>query len=243
MAIDYRPQTVPASEYERIFELERQHNYPSVDGWEKGIGFALDRAKLEEAGRVLSCPFKAAPPNWQQGRVIYATYRHYLQHVTDPVNVVDIGTAKGFSALCALWALRDAGATGTVTSVDVMPPEARIRRSTIAEVDHLCTLREILEPWPESQHIDFCESTGIDWLTPRPERVHLAFVDGKHTYDVVRVEAKLLAKRQQSGDITIFDDTQMAPVGKAVKEAAKYFDLRYIHLGSVNRQYAIGVRK
>lgn len=243
MSLNTTPQTQTAEDYARIFDLERQQSYPSVDAWEEGMGFAVARDRLEAAGRVLSCPIKAASPNWQHGRVIYATWRNYLFDGSDSATVLDVGSAKGFSALCARWALDDSLYGGTVDSVDVMPPSARVRRNTPAEVGSLKTLHEILEPWPEAKRITFHESTGAGWLQKHPSRVHLAFVDGKHSYEAVKVEARMLADRQRPGDMVIFDDTQMIGVGKAVKEAGKYYNLSYLALGSVNRCYAIGVRK
>lgn len=248
--LNYAPQQTPANEYDRIFELERVNGYPSVDEFEGRMGFALERARLESAARVLSCPFKAAAPNWQHGRVIYAAYRNYLaQGKNRQVHMVDIGTAKGFSALCALWAGLDAHEAGqvyglSVTSTDVLPPSARVRRNTIAEVESLRTLDEILEPFPEATRIGFMEWTGARLLSAIYDRINLAFVDGKHNYEAVSEEARMLAERQQPGDLVIFDDCQMLPVGKAVKKvAATCYDLTYLELGSVNRTYAIGVRK
>ncbi len=246
MSLNYAPQTQTADDYQRIFELERQQDYPSVYAWECGMGFAIDKERLENAARVLSCPIKAAAPSWQHGRVIYATWRNYLAQrpERDLVRIVDIGTAKGFSALMANYALLDSPHDAIVMSADVMPPTARVRRNTVAEVDELKTLYEILEPFPEAMGIQFVEKTGIGLLESLSGRIHLAFVDGKHSYEAVSVEAKLLAARQQPGDLVIFDDVQMPPVGKAVeKVAGKYYDLSRLELGSVNRAYAIGVRK
>jgi predicted O-methyltransferase YrrM len=242
MALIYSPQPIPASEFARVFEDERVNEYPAIDALEQRYGYALDRAKLEEAGRILCSPVKASPPNWQHGRVLYAVARDYFSTHDGPFTCMDIGTAKGFSALCVLWALTDSGQQGQLTSVDVMPPEAKVRRGTISEVPNLLTLREILAPWPESQAITFLESTGIDWLlTSTSPCIHFAFVDGKHAEDVVYQEGKLLAKRQQCGDVVIFDDVQMPQVKAAVDRLAKFYRLEMV-TAKPGRAYAIGVR-
>jgi hypothetical protein len=54
-------------------------------------------------------------------------------------------------------------------------------------------------------------------------------------------EGALLAERQQSGDLAMFDDVQMDGVAKAVKELRAY-DIEYVDV-LPNRRYAIGVRK
>lgn len=231
-----------ASDYERAFEAERRNDYPAITAFEQRRGFAIDRATLEDAARVLACPVKDHPPNWQHGRVLYALAREYQARSQETgVRVLDIGTAKGFSALCLLWAFRDAGAVCEITSVDVLDPNERVRRNTIAEVDGYKTLHEILAPWPDAQAIRFVKSTGQLWLTSHTERIHLAFVDGKHSYDAVSWEAALLAERQRTGDVVMFDDVQIPGVAKALAEVRAYtFESLEVLPG---RRYAIGVRR
>lgn len=244
MSLDYRPQTVTADQYAELFARERAQDYPNVTAFEARMGFTLDRERMEDAARVLSCPFKAAAPNWQHGRVIYAAYRRRLMGLAPgtPVNAIDIGTAKGYSALCGWWALLDSGYDGRLTSVDVLPPSARVRRNTPAEVDGLRTLTEILAPWPEAAGITFLESTGIAHLKASDDRVHVAFVDGKHSTEAVSAEWRRLAERQYVGDVAIFDDVQMPAVSAGLKGADASYDFTRIELGHVNRAYAVGVR-
>jgi hypothetical protein len=246
MALNYAPAVVPAENYHRIFELERQQSYPMVDAFEARMGFRVNMERLEKAARVLCCPFKAAPPNWQHGRVLYAAAKRYLTDRPTQLNIrtLDIGTAKAFSALCVRWAIEEEGqwVDARSYSVDVMPPTARVRRNTVAEVDGLKTLAEILASWPEASRITFVESTGIDWLKAHPERIHIAFVDGKHSGSVVRQEGVLLAKRQQSGDLCIFDDVHIGDVSAAVTSLHNEYKLEYLQV-LPKRAYAIGVRR
>lgn len=221
----------PAEDYARVFAVEQAQVYPSIDAIEARTGYALDRARLEGAARVLACPVKAHPPNWQHGRVIYALTRAYLatRRPDDLACLLDIGTAKGFSALCLLWAAQDAGVTATVTSLDVLDPEARVPRNTVAECDGLRTLAELLAPWPESDRIAFLHMPGIDWLVKHAaDRVHVAFVDGRHKYDIVRREGLLLSRRQRPGDLAIFDDLQIEGVDLAVRSLAPAYRLERV---------------
>jgi hypothetical protein len=243
MSLNYAPSVVTAEQYAEIFERERAVEYPMVNAFEQRMGFAVDRDRLEAAARVLSCPFKEKPPNWQHGRVLYAATRNYVERYWLGVirgRTLDIGTAKGFSALCVRWAINDAGVDADSYSVDVMPPEARVRRNTPAEVDGLKTLAETLAPFPEAKRITFLKSTGIDWLKAHPERIHFAFVDGKHDGSVVYQEGVLLSMRQQPGDVVIFDDVQIPNVFKAVKKLSAY-DVEYLEI-LPHRKYAIARR-
>jgi hypothetical protein len=231
------------ADYQKAFDAERLNVYPVVDAFEQRMGFALDRAKLEAAARVLACPLKKSPPNWQHGRVLYAAIRKYLATTTPNVGVMlDVGTAKGFSALCAEWAGRDAGVSCVVYSVDVIDPESRVRRNTVSEVDGLKTLAEILAPWPEAGEIGFSRATGVEWLNDNRLRVNVAFIDGKHTGAVVAQEGRLLAKWQQAGDIAIFDDVHLDDVNKAVVSLSDLYELETLRI-LPNRAYAIGVRR
>jgi hypothetical protein len=244
MGLDYRPQTTTAQQFAQIFDAERAQVYPSVDALEARLGYAIDIDRLHDAARVLSCPFKAAAPNWQHGRVIYAAVRARIgsQHA-GYYRHVDIGTAKGFSALCAQWAIDDAYMAGQVDSVDVLPQAHRLRRNTAAEVDGLKTLAEVLAPFPESARITFHEMTGVDFLKSFRDRAHSAFVDGKHSAEAVGAEWRLLSEHQDTGDIAIFDDVQMAPVAEGLKGADRAYDFTRVELGHVNRAYLIGVRR
>lgn len=226
--------------YVAAFAAERQRTYPVIDDLEARLGYAVDRERLESAARVLACPVKVHPPCWQHGRVLYAVARAYLAVAASPVTMLDIGTAKGFSALCLQWALTDAGREGQVYSVDVLDPHARVKRNTVAEVDGLQTLAETLAPWPEAHAITFMRSTGIDWLTQASAPIDLVFVDGKHSGAVVHAELARIAARQGPGAMVILDDLQIAGVDLAVRQTTGYRFERVA--ASPDRIYAIGTR-
>ncbi len=236
-------QTVPSSKaYDAAYARELVNEYPVVDTFEQRMGYVLERNKLERAARVLACPLKTNPPNWQHGRVLYAIARNYCQYQID-VNILDIGTAKGFSALCLLWAAKDADILWGVTSVDVIDPEARVRRNTVAEVDGLKTLKETLEPWPESWAIRFKQRTGGEELSDGRSRIHICFIDGKHDAKTVALEGYLLAQRQMVGDLAIFDDVHIDEVHQAVKTLRGQYEIERLDVIPGKRAYAIGVRR
>lgn len=229
--------------YQAAFELERARLYSVVDAFEARLGYCLGTGRLESAARVLACPVKAHPPNWQHGRVLYALARKVFAELNEgPVTALDIGTAKGFSALCLEWARIDAGRCGQVTSVDVIDPASQVRRNTVADCDGLKSLREIMAPWPEADAIEFLHDTGIDWLTRTSGRVHFAYVDGKHTHDVVKREGLLLSDRQQPGDVVMFDDCQIDGVAQAVRDLEAVYDVQMLVV-LPERRYAIGTRR
>lgn len=234
--------TLAQVHYDDAFRREAAQTYPVVDALEQRYGFALQRERLEAAARVLACPVKANPPCWQHGRVLYAVARAALAGQVGPVTLLDIGTAKGFSALCLRWALGDANVSGTVVTVDVMGPEDRVKRNSVAELDGLKTLAEFLAPWPEAADIQAFGMTGLDWLRAGRDRLPVVFVDGKHEGRVVAAEGAEIASRQQSGDVVVFDDVHLPDVRQAVAELHQAYAIEWLTV-LPQRAYAIGVRR
>lgn len=239
--------TATAEDYARAFERERLNTYPLVDAFEARMGYAIDRGSLEEMARVLACPVKRNPPCWQHGRVIYSAVRRYAETAGDSPLFLDIGTAKGFSAMCLLLAGFGGRFAGShrVVSVDVIDPYERVRRNTVAELDGPKTLAETLAPWLENEReprITFLQSTGIEWLNAHHERLHVVFVDGKHSGPVVEKEAALICARQEPGDLCIFDDVHLPEIRAVVKRLDDRYAIEYLDI-LPNRGYAVAVKR
>jgi predicted O-methyltransferase YrrM len=232
-----------ARAYAAAFQAEREVGYPAIDTFEARTRYSLERERLENAAAILACPLKVHSPNWQHGRVIYSVVRGTLAQCLARVLLLDIGTAKGFSALCLLWAMQDAHVSGQIVSVDVIEPRSRESRNSVAELDSPKTLTELLAPWPEADVIHFLQSTGIAWLESYRARIHVAFVDGKHDELTVRREASLLRERQSLGDVIMFDDLQIPGVARAVTALEGPGGYRIERLvAKPERQYAIARR-
>ena len=231
--------------YAAAFERERKNEYPIIDEFERRMGYAVDRERLEAAARVLACPVKKNPPNWQHGRLVYALGKRVLSRQLEPSGVwLDVGTAKGFSALCMAWALADAGAHYVpVFSFDVIDPESREPRNSVEDGK---TIDEFVQPFmPEGENVfvDFQQGSLAIWAKAvnLQASVRFAFIDGSHQYDNVKSDISIVTPRQQSGDIILFDDLQKSDVARAVSELQGY-DLEYIEV-LPTRKYAIAVKQ
>jgi hypothetical protein len=187
----------------------------------EGLGGLRNDTMIDAMARDLACPLKEHAPNWQHGRVLYALAREVARDPAADFTFIDIGTAKGFSALCMLWGLFDSMRAGTVHSFDVVDPFAKVARNSIAELDGLKDLGEFIAPYVPRQHpgsdprcgVTFHQKPGMlfDEVVPAG-RIHLAFVDGKHKLTDVREEARKIAARQERGDFILFDDFQIGGV-------------------------------
>lgn len=229
--------------YASIFAKECAQSYPVMDGLEQTCGFAVPKVRLEAAAEVLACPLKANPPNWQHGRLLYALARDYLRKSPGPGIFLDIGTAKGFSACVLSWAIEDAGLSIPLVSIDMMEPNTRERRNSVAELDGLKTVPEFANPFKAvSINPVWIGGGSSRWLKASVNpRILFAFVDGKHSYEAVSTDAAGLLARQAPGDIAVFDDVQIPAVSEAVGDMTGYA-VEIITL-SPKRTYAIATRQ
>jgi predicted O-methyltransferase YrrM len=250
-----------ADRYDDEFFAESNTDYPLIDAFEQSVGFKLPRFRLEHAARTLACPLKKHAACWQHGRVIYAMVRRILkgweetQIPADPL-FLDIGTAKGFSALMMQLAISDSGFPPSyfrVISLDVIDPQARVRRNTVAEINRLRTIDELLEPWHDiATWIDFRQAAATQWLAKQNLRIHFAFIDGRHSYQAVAQELAHIARVQRSGDAVIADDVQIDGVRQAVNEYRHAYTWQFLEAkpaieqaGRVHapRSYAVAIRR
>jgi Methyltransferase domain len=231
--------------YRDIFERERLNVYPQMDAIEAACDAKIKTSTLEAMARVLACPLKVNPPNWQHGRLLYAlTTRYFKNHPDQSFHFVDIGTAKGFSALCLAHALADAGRQGVITSVDVIDPLRAEERNSVIELPNgplpLSSYVENFLPFQRGtakafdgsliisfwKNVDiyFHKGAGMLFLhdLARDDRINVAFVDGKHKQTDVSAESAEIRTRQFPGDLIIFDDLQLDPVKTAVLKLRGY---------------------
>jgi hypothetical protein len=236
-------------QYEAAFETERRNEYPVIDEFEKRMGFAVDRERLEAAARVLACPVKKNPPNWQHGRVIYALARVRLASKQDgaPDFWWDIGTAKGFSAACMVWAVEDDTNNHDVYihTCDVIKPKSSEPRNSIFDGEASTGVFDYFMPFIKAGAACInATQVGDEFYQQHlkhDDRIAFAFIDGSHTYEGVKADIALVTPRQQTGDIILFDDVNKEQVNRAVREMEGY-DLEYIRL-LPQRAYAIAVKR
>lgn len=231
-------------EYEDAFDRARAIEYEELDRFETLAGFAVARDRLEAAARILQCPVKANAPNWQHGRLLYTLARQYIGWAAAPTVFLDIGTAKGFSAVVLSWAIADSDRRHRVVSLDLVEPDTFVRRNSIVECEKLQTVQQFVAPFAARDvDIEFRGGGSARWLRDTPSDVHVgfAFVDGKHTFQAVTLEAISIEKRQLRGDVIVFDDVQLGEVARATLQLRNY-RREYIHLSRTTRAYCVAVK-
>lgn len=132
-----------------------------------------------------------------------------------PLVVLDVGTARGFSAMAAARAMLDANREGRVYSVDIIDHhESRSWHVDKQEADEPLSgiemsRSEIWERWfpDESDRVvpinDRSSEVLRDW---QHGPIDLAFLDGSHTYDSVKRELSSLDSTMRLGGAIVLDD-------------------------------------
>ena len=239
--------------YKELAEGAKKNTYSieGVDKLEKQSGFMIDRDWLNSLAFQTQISIKKSKLNYAHGRVLYAVLRTYLTTLKQDnkkINVIETGTARGFSALCMAKALNDSGFEGSIFTVDALPHHKKIFWNCAA--DHLKgkqTRQDLLSDWNEfiERYIIFVQGYTRH-LFPKLglSRIHFAFLDGAHTYEDVLFEFNIISNRQKKSDIIVFDDyneKNFPGVVKAVNYIAKEmsYNVEIIHNKETLRDYVI----
>lgn len=235
--------------YLSLFHNAREKEYPEVDRFEAACGHAIDREWLDELALHTQVSVKKSAICYAHGRVLYAAIRRYLdRNRPKRVNILETGTAKGFSALCMSRALSDANVDGVIVTIDTLPHDRAFYWNAIDDLDGKKTRRELLAPWREwIDRIVFLQGPAREMLRGLSlSRVNVAFLDAAHTRDDVLFEFGVIAEFQEPGDMVVFDDVTpgiFPGVVSAVGEIQNKYDLGLEQIeASDSRGYAVLVR-
>jgi len=211
--------------YLSIWEEARERKYPIIDEYEQKLRFAIDDEWFHELALHTQVVIKESEICYQHGRLLYATLCDYVhQNGISSVNILETGTARGFSSLCMAKALQDRKAEGKVATIDPLPHNVKMYWNCIDDNDGEKSRAQLLSNYSDliSPYIWFIEGKSEDVLKRfELSRIHFAFLDGAHEYRDVQYEVSFVRSRQKKGDIIFFDDYQESyfpGIVKAVKE-------------------------
>ena len=237
------------SEYLNLHEDCKKQSYNDINNIEKEIGFAIDKNYFEKLALHTQVCIKKSKLNYQHGRILYSYLRKYIDDnfiaSGQSVNILETGTARGFSSICMSKAILDSGKRGNILTCDILPNNKKIYWNCIDDLKGKKTRNELLSPWGEELNlITFLQGETIKILPSIDKsRIHFAFLDAQHKYDEVKFEFDYVSKKQLKGDYIIFDDVTeniFPGVVKVVKEIEKdnEYQVNYISV-SDQRGYAI----
>ena len=149
--------------------------------------------------------------NYESGLLLDSLIRHYR-----PRHVLEIGTGRGFGALCMSRAMCHSGLEGRIVSIDVKgyeePQEWCIDDGAGPRVDRLSLMQvwEKHSPADVRDRIELRQGTSMEVMKALLEqevfRPDFVYIDGDHTYEGVRHDfwaSFLLANRPVR---TLLDD-------------------------------------
>ena len=237
--------------YEKLALEAAQIKYPEIDEYEHEKGFVIDSEWLHNLALHTQVVIKKSELCYQHGRLIYTTVRDYI-HKNHPkyINIIETGTARGFSALSIAKALADADIEEKIITFDLLPHDVAMYWNCIDDLEGPKTRAELLGNYSEliNRYLVFCQGdTRIILPKIQISKIHFAFLDGAHTYNYVIHEFECIKDKQERGDIIFFDDYtfDLFPgVVKAVNEICRVhkYSKRVIS-ASKNRGYVIATKK
>jgi len=238
-------------EYYQLAEEAKKNSSSAVVDYENEKGFTIDLEWLDELALHTQIVKKSSSLSYLHGRIIYTTLMDYLKNRRPPrVNIIETGTARGFSAVCMAKALEDSNLEGLITTFDIIPHHQSMIWNCIDDHGGPKSRSQILSHWQGliDRYILFHQGySKVELPKVQFDRVHFAFLDGAHGYQDVMSEFYQIKDKQQSGDIIIYDDynkVQFPGLVRAVDEiCSKYSYMRADIKPDSDRAYVIAIKR
>ncbi len=172
---------------------------------------------IKQLAYTLQNVLKKTKNSYVHGFVIYSYLSEYLDSYFEPkiheskqINIVDIGTARGFSSLCLAKALDDKKKVGKIFTFDILPNRTSFFWNSHTDISQGPLNRiQLLDPWKEladNYLIFFSTATFNSLKVVDIPKINFAFIDGSHFYKDVKFEIDYLIRRLTKVSIVIFDD-------------------------------------
>ena len=234
--------------YINIFNQIKNKNFKNIDLYEEKKRFKIDKHWLDTLALNTQIVIKNSEINYQHGRVLYSELSEYLINKNQNLNIIETGTARGFSSICMAKALNDRKKNGKIFTIDILPHKKKIIWNCINDYNGKCSREELLKNWADLLiYIDFKEGRSKKVLkTLDLDRVHFAFLDGAHNKKIVNYEYKWVSERQLKNDIIVFDDYSINKFGDIYElvnkiEKEKKYTIKKVK-SDQNRAYAIAYK-
>lgn len=200
--------TKKKDKYLNIFNEIKNKEFENINLYEKKKKFKINKNWLDSLALNTQVVIKETQINYQHGRVLYSELSEYLINKNQNLNILETGTARGFSSICMAKALDDRKKKGKIFTIDILPHKKKIIWNCINDFNGKSSREELLKNWSNLLgYIDFKEGRSKKILnTLNLDRVHFAFLDGAHNKKTVEYEFKWVSDRQLKNDIIIFDD-------------------------------------
>lgn len=242
--------------YLELFEEEKKKRYPEIENYERQKGIAIDKEWIDNLALYTQVTIKKSNLCYVHGRVLYTVLSDYLSKKSKETNkekitILETGTARGFSSICMAKALDDHKIDGLIVTFDLLPHSEKMFWNSISDnTNGALTRAQLLKNWKNlcQKYILFHQGdTRLELKKIYFERIHFAFLDGAHSYNDVMFEFNQIKKKQNQGDIIVYDDynfKKFPGIVKAVDEICKKNNYaKQIIKSSSQRGYVIAIKQ
>ena len=188
-------------------------------------------------------------PNYERGILLYSLIAKYK-----PKNVLEIGTAEGYSTLCMAWAMTDYNINGKIFTIDPKPFDVPVERNVTWEDNPkhdtvMLSRRELWNKFADNEWIKKIEVlTGFsgEVLQKNTElpKMDMGFIDGSHVYEAVVHDFYAFLEVASESFHLLFDDyvpNENDGVTKTIdEEVAPNFDITLIQTNAKEQRKESG---
>jgi len=237
-------------DYLRIFKLAKKNDNSQITKIEKDLGFRINKNWLNKLALKTQIVIKKSDINYQHGRLLYCLIRNQLSNYNKKIfNVLEVGTARGFSSIVISKAIIDSKKKGNVFTIDIIPHDKKIYWNTIDDLNGPQTRKNLLKPYKKYQKIiTFLTGKSLNIIKKiSNKQYNFIFLDGNHDFYNVKQEYELVKNLQKRNDILLLDDFTVKKFDgivkllKLIRKENKY-KIRKI-TSNPKRGYAVLTRK
>ena len=188
-------------------------------------------------------------PNYERGILLYSLIAKYK-----PKNVLEIGTAEGYSTLCMAWAMTDYNINGKIFTIDPKPFDVPVERNVTWEDNPkhdtvMLSRRELWNKFADNEWIKKIEvltgfSGEVLQKNTKLPKMDMGFIDGSHAYTVVVHDFYAFLEVASENFHLLFDDyvpNENDGVTKAIdEEVAPNFDIALIQTNAKEQRKESG---
>jgi len=188
-------------------------------------------------------------PNYERGILLYSLIAKYK-----PKNVLEIGTAEGYSTLCMAWAMTDYNINGKIFTIDPKPFDVPVERNVTWEDNPkhdtvMLSRRELWNKFADNEWIKKIEvltgfSGEVLQKNTKLPKMDMGFIDGSHVYEAVVHDFHAFLEVASESFHLLFDDyvsDENDGVTKAIdEEVAPNFDIALIQTNAKEQRKESG---
>ncbi len=213
--------------FEKLLEIAKQNYDETILNYFNEQVDNTDFVHIEKLGYETQIVIKRSEPNFNHGFLLCAELSKYIKKSSEEshITILDIGTARGFSALVMAYTLGKFPNQGEVITIDITGHFEKKKWNSVLDKENGISRKEIFDLYSYSRRIIPIQGKSTELLQKIGlKRVNFAFIDGDHNWRSLKYEIEFIRNRQQSGDIICFDDATPSIYPDVIKAAESLSD-------------------